>query len=208
MSEPVDPTPSTSSPPKTASVPFTFKRKSRPQSSRKRTPSPDEAPSSSVVKPTQRTTLNPLLQGTKRIREARKRERDADEQFKADESFTVGGDELVTRSAEWDLTGDTKDDSGRIKRPRLDEDGNILPSDGTYKGLGSYSNFIKLDERQAQMSSKMKAGPQKASANIRSITVTDYQPDVCKDYKGESNHTQAFSSASSSFTNSRFTCRL
>jgi RING finger protein 113A len=193
MSEPTDPTPSTSTPPKTAPVPFTFKRKSRPQSSRKRTPSPDEAPSSSVVKPTQRTTLNPLLQGTKRIREARKRERDADEQFKADESFTVGGDELVTRSAEWDLTGDTKDDSGRIKRPRLDEDGNILPSDGTYKGLGSYSNFIKLDERQAQMSSKMKAGPQKASANIRSITVTDYQPDVCKDYKGELHHSQIFS---------------
>jgi RING finger protein 113A len=188
MSTSADPTSSTTSPPKTTPVPFTFKRKSRPQSSRKRTPSPDDTPSSSVIKPTQRTTLNPLLQGTKRIREARKRERDADEQFKADESFTAGGDELVTRSAEWDLTGDAKagdTEGGRIKRPRLDEDGNILPTDGKYKGMGSYTNFIKLDERQSQMSSKMKAGPQKASANIRSITVTDYQPDVCKDYKGQ-----------------------
>ncbi|KAF2023458.1 hypothetical protein EK21DRAFT_80871 [Setomelanomma holmii] len=28
-----------------------------------------------------------------------------------------------------------------------------------------------------------KVGPQKASTNIRTITVTDYTPDVCKDYK-------------------------
>jgi RING finger protein 113A len=168
----------------TPTVPFTFKRKSRPQSSRKRTPSPDDVPSSSVIKPTQRTALNPLLQGTKRIREARKRERDEDEQFKADESFLKGGDELVTRANDWDLTGDGKDGDKQIKRPRLDEDGNILPSDGTYAGQSGYTNFIKLDERQSQMSSKMKAGPQKASANIRSITVMDYQPDVCKDYKG------------------------
>lgn len=141
-----------------------------------------------MIKPTQRTALNPLLQGTKRLREARKRERDADEQFRADESFQIGGDELVTRSNDWDISTSSSSDSPQIKRPRLDDDGNILPptSDGTYKGQASYSNFIKLDERQAQMSSKMKAGPQKASANIRSITVTDYQPDVCKDYKGAS----------------------
>lgn len=30
---------------------------------------------------------------------------------------------------------------------------------------------------------KKQMGPQKASTNIRTITVTDYTPDVCKDYK-------------------------
>lgn len=118
--------------------------------------------------------------------EKRKREREVEEQYKADDTFTAGGDQLATRSNDWDLTGDINDpNASKPKRPRVDEDGNILPSDGTYKGMNAYTNFIKLDEREAQMSNKMKAGPQKASANIRSVTVMDYQPDVCKDYKGK-----------------------
>jgi RING finger protein 113A len=187
MSESVDPSSSSSTP----KVPFTFKRKSRPQASRKRTPSPDPTAEtiieSSVVRPEQRTALNPLLQGTKRIREARKREREIDEQYKADESFILGGDELATRSSEWDLNNDASGSSEKAtKRPRIDEDGNIITTNNQYLGKsGGYTDFIKKDERMSQMSSKLKAGPQKASANIRSITVMDYQPDVCKDYKGE-----------------------
>lgn len=90
--------------------------------------------------------------------------------------------EFVTRSADWDLTNDEQAPAGgAIKRPRLDEDGNLLPSDGLYRGKAGYAEYVRPDERT---SNKMRAGPQKASSNIRSITVVDYQPDVCKDYKG------------------------
>lgn len=58
-----------------------------------------------------------------------------------------------------------------------------LPSDGLYHGAAAYSSHL-APARDSAVSNKMKAGPQKASSNIRQITVIDYQPDVCKDYKG------------------------
>lgn len=52
--------------------------------------------------------------------------------------------------------------------------------DGTYKGQAAYSSFI----RQNPESARRAAGPVKeASTNVRTITITDYAPDVCKDYK-------------------------
>ncbi|ORY74835.1 hypothetical protein BCR37DRAFT_338264, partial [Protomyces lactucae-debilis] len=36
---------------------------------------------------------------------------------------------------------------------------------------------------KATSAQRARQGPVKAAANIRSITVMDYQPDVCKDYK-------------------------
>lgn len=51
-----------------------------------------------------------------------------------------------------------------------------------YHGAAAYKTHI--EQRESGVSAKMKAGPQKASSNIRTITVVDYQPDVCKDYKG------------------------
>ncbi len=140
-------------------------------------------------------------------------ERDLKEfEYKANESGLgeVGERTLATRSSDWDLEGDEGKKEGTIKRARLDEvsikgfvssphtqlidqltshfcffpsqDGNLLPDDGMYHGSKGYSNFIKPDPN-ANRSSKMKAGPIKASSNIRTITVVDYQPDVCKDYK-------------------------
>jgi RING finger protein 113A len=113
----------------------------------------------------------------------------AEFEYKADASGLkdVGERTLATRSANWDLDrdeGGAREDSS-IKRARLDENGNLLPDDGLYHGAKGYTNFIKPDPN-ANRSSKMKAGPIKATSNIRTITVTDYQPDVCKDYKGES----------------------
>ncbi|KAH0604779.1 uncharacterized protein H6S33_006447 [Morchella sextelata] len=52
-------------------------------------------------------------------------------------------------------------------------------ADGTYKGASSYGNFIKKSKDAPART----VGPMKAPSNIRSITVTDYAPDVCKDYK-------------------------
>ena len=58
-----------------------------------------------------------------------------------------------------------------------------IPDDGMYHGAAAYKSHIV--QREDEGSAKFKAGPVKASSNIRTITVIDYQPDVCKDYKGE-----------------------
>lgn len=58
-----------------------------------------------------------------------------------------------------------------------------VPDDGMYHGAAAYKSH--LEQREDGSSNKFKAGPVKASSNIRTITVIDYQPDVCKDYKGK-----------------------
>ena len=56
------------------------------------------------------------------------------------------------------------------------------PADGTYRGLANYAKFTET--RDDGSSAKFKAkGPIRAPANVRTVTVVDYQPDVCKDYK-------------------------
>lgn len=53
--------------------------------------------------------------------------------------------------------------------------------DGTYKGLAAQkqTTFIQRNPDAPNRS----IGPIKAPSNIRTITVTDFAPDVCKDYK-------------------------
>ena len=51
--------------------------------------------------------------------------------------------------------------------------------DGTYKGLANKTSFIQKHPDAPQRT----VGPVKAPTNIRTITVTDFAPDVCKDYK-------------------------
>ncbi|KAJ5518349.1 hypothetical protein LT330_006030 [Penicillium expansum] len=50
--------------------------------------------------------------------------------------------------------------------------------DGTYKGAANYQSFI-----QKNPDAPGKFGPVKAATNVRTITVTDFAPDVCKDWK-------------------------
>lgn len=51
--------------------------------------------------------------------------------------------------------------------------------DGTYKGLANQTSFI---ERNPDAPNRT-VGPMKAPTNIRTVTVTDFAPDVCKDYR-------------------------
>ncbi|PYH95248.1 CCCH and RING finger protein [Aspergillus ellipticus CBS 707.79] len=55
----------------------------------------------------------------------------------------------------------------------------VQVSDGNYRGLANQTSFIKKNPNAPNKS----FGPIKAATNIRTITVTDYSPDVCKDYK-------------------------
>lgn len=50
---------------------------------------------------------------------------------------------------------------------------------GSYKGLANATSFI---EKNPNAPTRV-VGPVKAATNIRTITVTDFAPDVCKDYK-------------------------
>lgn len=52
-------------------------------------------------------------------------------------------------------------------------------ADGTYKGLANATSFIKKNPDAPNRV----VGPVKAPTNIRTITVTDYAPDTCKDYR-------------------------
>lgn len=60
-----------------------------------------------------------------------------------------------------------------------DDESPVPGLSGAYKGASSYGNFLKKSENAPPRT----VGPMKAPSNIRSITVTDYAPDVCKDYK-------------------------
>ncbi|KAJ5562634.1 Zinc finger RING-type [Penicillium sp. DV-2018c] len=50
--------------------------------------------------------------------------------------------------------------------------------DGNYKGAANYQSFI-----QKNPDAPSKFGPIKAPTNVRTVTVTDFAPDVCKDWK-------------------------
>ncbi|KAL9112770.1 MAG: hypothetical protein Q9227_003073 [Pyrenula ochraceoflavens] len=50
---------------------------------------------------------------------------------------------------------------------------------GVYTGAANYQSFIQKNPNAPTK----QVGPVKASTNVRTITVTDYSPDVCKDYK-------------------------
>ena len=52
--------------------------------------------------------------------------------------------------------------------------------EGSYQGTANYSNFIqKNPDGPGRHVGPVKAAP----TNVRAITITDFAPDVCKDYK-------------------------
>ena len=62
------------------------------------------------------------------------------------------------------------------RRPR--EQQSTAP-DGTYKGAANYQSFIQKNPNAPPK----QFGPIKAPTNVRTITMLDFAPDVCKDYK-------------------------
>ncbi|KAN0064566.1 RNA-splicing factor [Thecaphora frezii] len=89
----------------------------------------------------------------------------------------------ATRHSNWDLE---VDDSGKLKEcsdAAVDAaDGKPNNDDGVYRGAKGYSSFVP--KRDDGTSSKMRSrGPIRTTTHVRSTTVMDYQPDICKDYK-------------------------
>ncbi|XDG08071.1 hypothetical protein ABKA04_007686 [Annulohypoxylon sp. FPYF3050] len=99
--------------------------------------------------------------------------------FEADRSVPITSTNDATKQTNWfdedaNLLGKTRP----LPKPKDARDTPSQP-DGTYKGLANQTKFIQRNPDAPNRT----VGPIKAATNIRTITVTDFAPDVCKDYK-------------------------
>ena len=102
--------------------------------------------------------------------------------FAANRSSTIESTNDATKQSNWydetskdalsakNLLGTTRARPGTVSGK---------DSDGTYRGAANYQSFIQKNPD----TTSRQIGPVKAPTNIRTITVTDFAPDVCKDYK-------------------------
>ncbi|KAF5391778.1 hypothetical protein D9757_001734 [Collybiopsis confluens] len=168
-------------------VPFFRKKASRPTTSRKRSSSPSAAQSvapsskSQVVLPTKKGTTNLLSAGTKRkASEKDYDDPDAPEKDGPDVKWTSSGSHL--RAALDILAGDEAEELlAKRRKAEPTGDDEDVPDDGLYKGQKAYKSHLK---KSTEVPKAMRVGPQRnTSSTIRTVTIVDYQPDVCKDYK-------------------------
>ncbi|RXW25025.1 hypothetical protein EST38_g846 [Candolleomyces aberdarensis] len=176
----------------TDNVPFFKKKKgARPATARKRSASPGgtdslDAPTtlkSQVVLPNKKAASNLLSAGTKRTASQREGLEDSEppEKDGPDVKWTAEGSHV--NQALDILAGDEAEEllAKRRRKEKLeageDED---LPDDGQYRGQNAYRTLIK---KSTETPKAMRVGPQRSTNTIRTVTITDYQPDVCKDYK-------------------------
>ncbi|KAH6648639.1 pre-mRNA-splicing factor cwc24 [Truncatella angustata] len=102
--------------------------------------------------------------------------------FSADRNLPITSTNDATKQSNWydedsNLLGKTRP----MPKSGADADASVQQQqpDGTYKGLANRTTFIQKNPDAPSRT----VGPVKAPTNIRTITVTDYAPDVCKDYK-------------------------
>ncbi len=162
------------------------KGKSRPTTSRKRSASPP-APSTSsaasksqVVLPSKKATANLLSAGTKRKISDRD-DLDGPERDGPDVKWSASGSH--TQAAMDIIAGDELEELEEKKRLKatIGDDDDDVPDDGKYRGQSAYKSHLKKNK---EVPKAMRVGPQRGSSTIRTVTIIDYQPDVCKDYKG------------------------
>jgi hypothetical protein len=92
-------------------------------------------------------------------------------QFAGDRSAAITNLDDATKTSNWFHA----DDAARVST-----EGDVdVEKDGTYKGAKGYGNFIQKNPDKLGKS----VGPVKAPTNMRMITLVDFAPDVCKDYK-------------------------
>ena len=148
----------------TVPVPF-FKKKGkrRPTTTRNRSASPTDDTStgpvskSEVVIPSRKGASNLLSAGTKRTFSQRDSDDidDVQERDGPDVKWTAAGSHL--HAALDILAGDEAEE------------------------LANRSQIKKSNP----VPKAMRVGPQRSTSTIRTVTIVDYQPDVCKDYKGK-----------------------
>lgn len=87
--------------------------------------------------------------------------------YQANRDATIQVNDDATKASNWY----ENDNAGHVLSAK-----NLL---GNTRALSKPQGPTEKDESPPER----KVGPQKASSNVRTITMTDYTPDVCKDYK-------------------------
>lgn len=100
--------------------------------------------------------------------------------YSADRSGTITSVNDATKQSNWydENASDALSSKNLLGSTRAAPPPQAVP-DGTYKGLANQTKFIQKNVDAPNRT----VGPIKAPTNIRTITVTDFAPDVCKDYK-------------------------
>ncbi|KAF8326657.1 uncharacterized protein EI90DRAFT_3070079 [Cantharellus anzutake] len=177
-------TPSTSSKPTATFI----KKKTRPANVRKRDTSPTLSSdpslpvissSSAVVRPISKTSANPLIQGTKRTYS--QRENDDNDDRGPDVKWKASGNIKELMDAEKERIS-KEEEQEILKKYKRDAENEEREDDGLYHGSAAYKSHMRKRE-DGGVPKAMRVGPQKSTSTIRTVTVVDYQPDVCKDYK-------------------------
>ena len=178
-------------------VPFFKKGKSRPSTTRRRSPPPREpslplttepSSKSEVILPSRKTATNLLSAGSKRTTSQRDDLEDDDQDTVKDGpdiKWTASGSHMNT--ALEIIAGDEAEEllAKRARKALQETDNEDVegPDDGLYRGQQAYKTHLKKNK---EIPKAMRQGPQRSTNTIRTVTIVDYQPDVCKDYKGKS----------------------
>ncbi|KAM0693748.1 hypothetical protein Q7P36_007005 [Cladosporium allicinum] len=105
--------------------------------------------------------------------------------YNASRDTAITANDNATKASTWYTDAALKDSStsnpqtkssATTKTPATED---APEQDGTYKGSAAYSSHIQKNPDK----NNRNVGPVKAPTNVRAITVTDFAPDVCKDYK-------------------------
>jgi RING finger protein 113A len=100
--------------------------------------------------------------------------------YNASRDPAITANDNATKASTWYTDAALKDSCNpSSKLPSAPEDASAVQQDGTYKGSAAYSSHIQKNPDK----NNKHVGPVKAPTNVRAITVTDFAPDVCKDYK-------------------------
>lgn len=193
-------------------VPFFKKRsKGRPATTRVRETSPTASSStaggsgpsasSEVVVPTKRSQPSLFVQGT-----AGKRKKRTDDNTTSDNEdssanpldvkwSSLGSKARLEAGMELEAEDAEEAEEELRRKRRRDENDGYDPDDdkkiidGTYRGQKGYQTLIK---KRQEVPKAARVGPQRGTSTIKTVTLVDYQPDVCKDYKGEQKYPRWF----------------
>lgn len=169
-------------------VTFIKKRKGAPAGLRKKgtlggDSAAEPASTSEVVHATKRSVASHLIQGTGNKRRRTQQDTaglsDSDDDFSADkkDSFAVRHStegRAQRRRSESPPAWMSSEQVKELKRDKNAAPEEEVAEDGLYHGSSKQRNQVP------KAAGPVKAGP----TNVRQITLVDYQPDVCKDYKG------------------------
>jgi len=101
--------------------------------------------------------------------------------YNADRNASITANDNATKASTWYTDAALKGPpSDKTTANKSAEDEAQATENGTYKGSAAYGSFIQKNPDKANSKA---VGPVKAPTNVRAITVTDFAPDVCKDYK-------------------------